>query len=69
MIDASRNEDARRDSDRSGGDGIELRADVTEREDGPNECTIWPHDASGTALLTQWIAAQEGSFCSLEEMR
>lgn len=46
-----------------------LRADIAEREHGPDECTIWPHNASGNALLTEWITAEEGSFVSLEEMR
>lgn len=48
---------------------VELRADVTRREGEPDECTIWPHDASGGALLTQWISAEEGSFVSLEDAR
>lgn len=48
---------------------VELRADVTRREDGPDECTIWPHDASGDALFTEWVAAEEGSFVALEEQR
>lgn len=47
----------------------ELRADVTRREDEPDECTIWPHDASGNALLTEWVTAEEGSFVPLPEMR
>jgi len=51
------------------GDFDGLRADVTEHEDGPDECTIWPHNASGSALLTEWITAEEGSFVSLGEMR
>lgn len=48
---------------------VELRADVTRREDEPDECTIWPHDASGNALLTEWVTAEEGSFVSLESIR
>lgn len=48
---------------------VELRADVTRREDEPDECTIWPHDASGNALFAEWVTAEEGSFVSLEAMR
>lgn len=48
---------------------VELRADVTRRATEPDECTIWPHDASGNALLTEWVTAEEGSFVALEEMR
>lgn len=48
---------------------VELRADVTRRDDGPDECTIWPHDASGSALLTEWVTAEEGSFVPLRELR
>lgn len=69
MIDATGNWDARSAPGGTDGDGIELRADVTERDDGPDECTIWPHDASGRDLLTRWVAAEEGSFVSLTEMR
>lgn len=50
-------------------DTTALRADITEREHGPDECTIWPQNASGSALLTEWITAEAGSFVSLEEMR
>jgi hypothetical protein len=53
----------------SGREEAELRGDVTEREDAPDECTIWPHNASGSALLAEWVTAEEGSFVSLEEMR
>lgn len=53
----------------SGPERTDLRADVTERDDAPDECTIWPHNASGSALLTEWVTAEEGSFVSLEEMR
>jgi hypothetical protein len=63
---SSHHDDGRRTGEPGSAD---LRADVTERDDAPDECTLWPHNASGSALLTEWITAEEGSFVSLEEMR
>lgn len=50
-------------------ESVELRADVTDRDDGPAECTIWPQNAAGDELLTKWIVATEGSYVSLDEVR
>lgn len=69
MMDGTEDHDAPAQTGVSDRTGIELRADVTEREGRPDECTIWPQDASGKALLTRWIAAEEGSFVALSEMR
>lgn len=69
MIDTSENQDRHLTAEEAKDGGVELRADVVERDGRPDECTIWPHNASGTELLTRWIAAEEGSYYSLEEMR
>ncbi|WP_276274821.1 hypothetical protein [Haladaptatus sp. QDMS2] len=37
-------------------------------EDEPDECTLFPLNASEEARLTTWISAAEGSFVSVEEM-
>lgn len=50
-------------------DYVEIRADITEHDGRPAECTLWPRNASGDALLTEWIVAREGSFVPLDEMR
>ena len=46
-----------------------LLARVEEYDDGTDECTIYPANATATELPTTWVSAEEGSFVSLEEMR
>ncbi|MFD1685450.1 DUF7511 domain-containing protein [Halobellus litoreus] len=46
-----------------------LLARVEEYDDDPDECTIYPANATATELPTTWVTAEEGSFVSLDEMR
>ncbi|MFB6120507.1 MAG: hypothetical protein ABEJ68_05255 [Halobacteriaceae archaeon] len=46
-----------------------LESAVAEYPDAPDECTIYPADATDEALMTTWISAEEGSFVDLDEMR
>ncbi|SEP21566.1 hypothetical protein SAMN04487948_12223 [Halogranum amylolyticum] len=47
----------------------EYRAEITEYDDSPDECTVYPADAEEWELMTRWITAREGSYVDLEEMR
>ena len=40
----------------------ELRAVVEAAEDGRRSCTIYPPDATGLDLMSQWITASGNSF-------
>ena len=42
---------------------------TVENDDEPNECALFPQDASENELLTTWITAQEGSYVDLESTR
>lgn len=42
---------------------------TVENEHAPDECAIFPREASDEELTTNWIAALEGSFLTLETMR
>ena len=44
-------------------------ASVTERADDVRTCTIAPLPRSERMLHAEWIAAREGSFVALDEMR
>ena len=44
---------------------MQLRATIVEYEDAPDECTIFPRDASGVERMTTWISAEEGSYVDL----
>ena len=46
-----------------------LLARVEEYDDDPDECTVYPANATATELPTTWVSAEAGSFVSLEEMR
>ena len=48
---------------------IELDHVTVENEDAPNECAIFPRDASEERLMTTWISAHDDSFVALESMR
>lgn len=48
---------------------VDLDHVTVENDDAPDECAVFPHDASENELLTCWIAAQEQSFVDLESMR
>ncbi len=43
-----------------------LCATIVEYDNAPNECTIFPREASGLRQMTTWITAKEGSFIDLE---
>ncbi|WP_254766851.1 DUF7511 domain-containing protein [Salinilacihabitans rarus] len=42
---------------------------TVENDDAPNECALFPREASEEELLTTWITAHEGSYVDLESMR
>ena len=43
---------------------------VIERDqDGVDQCTVHPRDASSEELLDTWISAEEGSFVGIAETR
>ncbi len=44
-------------------------ANVTCCEDGETMCTISPLPKSERILLSEWVAAYDGAFVPLEEMR
>lgn len=46
----------------------EFIANVTESVDGDLMCTISPPPTSELILLSEWVAAREGSFVALEAM-
>lgn len=57
-------------TDESQADGPgELTAVVVEYDGEPDECTLYPAEASDDALVTEWITAEEGSYVELDEMR
>ncbi|MFB6135530.1 MAG: hypothetical protein ABEJ04_02100 [Halobacteriaceae archaeon] len=43
-------------------------ADVVEYEGEPDECTLYPLDATDETVVTTWISAREGGFVALDEM-
>ncbi|MFC4357659.1 hypothetical protein ACFO0N_06815 [Halobium salinum] len=47
----------------------ELVGTVVRYDGAPDECTVYPRDATEAELLTTWITAAESSFVDLEEMR
>ena len=49
--------------------GQVLLARVEEYDGDPDECTIYPANATATELPTTWVSAEAGSFVSLDEMR
>lgn len=48
---------------------IELDHVTVENDDAPNECAIFPREASEDQLMTTWISAHDESFVALESMR
>ncbi|WP_090621374.1 DUF7511 domain-containing protein [Natrinema salaciae] len=42
---------------------------TVENDDAPNECVIFPHEASEAKLMTTWISAHDDSFVALDSMR
>ena len=44
-------------------------ARIEEYDDAPDECTIYPADATQTELTTTWVSARANSFIALETMR
>lgn len=50
-------------------DGIALRADLTTRPDGPDECILYPVEPTDDKYTTTWLAAEGDAFVALDEMR
>ncbi|AGB36663.1 DUF7511 domain-containing protein [Natronococcus occultus] len=48
---------------------IELDSVTIQHSDAPNECAMFPRDASDIELMTNWIAAHDDGFVRLESMR
>ncbi|ELY52089.1 MULTISPECIES: DUF7511 domain-containing protein [Natronococcus] len=48
---------------------IELDSVTIQHNDAPNECAMFPRDASDIELMTNWIAAYDDGFVRLESMR
>ncbi|WP_311170678.1 DUF7511 domain-containing protein [Halobellus ordinarius] len=44
-------------------------ARIEEYDDAPDECTIYPADATPAELTTTWISATEESYVALDAMR
>ena len=42
---------------------------TVENDDAPDECAIFPCEATENELLTTWVTAQEGSYVDLESIR
>ncbi|SIR77606.1 DUF7511 domain-containing protein [Natronorubrum thiooxidans] len=47
----------------------ELDHATIENENAPDECAIFPREATEEELMTQWITAHDGAFVSLETMQ
>jgi len=47
----------------------ELDHVTVENEDAPDECAIFPREATEDELMTNWISAHDDSFVALESMR
>ncbi|WP_255170504.1 DUF7511 domain-containing protein [Natrononativus amylolyticus] len=48
---------------------FELDHITVENDDAPNECAVFPREATEEELMTHWITAHEGSFVDLGAMR
>ncbi|TYL40182.1 hypothetical protein CV102_00960 [Natronococcus pandeyae] len=48
---------------------FELDHVTIENENTPNECAIFPRDATEDELMTNWIEAHDEAFVDLESMR
>ncbi|MEM4782407.1 MAG: hypothetical protein QXG03_12725 [Halalkalicoccus sp.] len=59
--------DRRRDDPEEHYPTIDCRAIVETRENGPDECTIFPVDSEDPLGTTEWITAREGSYVPIEE--
>lgn len=47
----------------------ELDHVTVENDDAPNECAIFPREASEAELMTTWITAHDDAFVAVESMR
>lgn len=61
--------DSRRERTEPDDPTVELDHVTIELDSAPDECAIFPRDASDEQLLTCWITAQGGSFVDLESIR
>lgn len=70
MTNTTRGPPPRPDSDRKATPARErLVSVVVERDREPDECTIYPADATGEELMTNWMTAEAGSYVELDAMR
>ncbi|AFK18839.1 hypothetical protein E6P09_08640 [Haloferax mediterranei ATCC 33500] len=46
-----------------------LTSRIVTRDDGREECTIHPEDATPDELLTTWVTALDDTFVDLDSMR
>ena len=44
-------------------------AAVEQRDDGPDECTLFPCNTDGVDLMATWMTARGDAFVDLESMR
>lgn len=50
-------------------DPTNVVAAVENRDDGPDECTLFPCNVEGVDLMTTWMTAHGDAFVDLESMR
>lgn len=50
-------------------DDQQLKAVIERYDDRPNQCTIYRSDGSEVEQMSNWITADEDSFCHLETVR
>ena len=48
---------------------IDLDHVTVEHDDAPDECAIFPREATEEQLMTTWITAHDDAFVALESMR
>lgn len=48
---------------------VSLDSIVVSNDDEPDECTLYPREATGIDLMTRWMTAREGSYVDLESAR
>lgn len=47
----------------------DLEATLVQYQDGATVCTIHPRQLPEEPNTTQWIAAKDGAYCAIKEMR
>lgn len=67
--DLSVDDDRSRETRPAMGRADRLVACVVRYEKVPDECTIYPLDATDEELMSRWVTALEGSFIALQDAR